>query len=115
MTRASATIAGGNHHRQVLQKDPVRETSGVFVVRNWVNELSFDRSIRSFHHLYAITLRIVLNFVHDVVDEQHPTTRRSKQVRRIARIGDLADVETFTFVFDGETRFFWCQLSGDTN
>ena len=30
-------IAGGNHHRQVLQKDAVRETSGVFVVRDWFN------------------------------------------------------------------------------
>jgi hypothetical protein len=43
----------------------------VFVARGiWVNELSFDRMFRPFHHLYAITLRIVLNFVHDVVDEE---------------------------------------------
>src|SRR5436190_24358123 len=80
-TRTRAASAGGSHQRQVCQNDaaPVGELgfrklklSGVFVVRGiWVNELSFNRPFRSFNHFYAITLRIVLNFVHDVVDEQH--------------------------------------------
>ncbi len=66
----------------------VETSSDVFVVRGiWVNELSFDRSIRPFDHFYAITLRIVLNFVHDVVDEEHSTAGGSKQVCGIARIG----------------------------
>ena len=30
----------------------------------------FGRRFRPLNHLYAIALRIVLNFVHDVVDEQ---------------------------------------------
>jgi hypothetical protein len=80
-TRASATTAGGNHHRHARQNEAVPigaldcasgNVSDVFVVRGiWVNELSFDRSVRSLNHLYAISLRIVLNFVHDVVDEEH--------------------------------------------
>jgi hypothetical protein len=45
--------------------------TGVFVVRcDWFNELSFDRTLWPLYHLYAITLRIVLNFVHDVVDKE---------------------------------------------
>lgn len=35
--------------------------------------LVFVRSyFRPLNHFYAITLRIVLNFVHDVVDEEDP-------------------------------------------
>ena len=72
--------AGGNHQRHARQKEmaPVGElefkksrVSGVFVVRRiWISQLSFDRYVRPLNHLYAITLRIVLNFVHDVVDEE---------------------------------------------
>ncbi len=72
--------AGGNHHRHARQNEAVPvgaldctsgNVSDVFVVRGvWINELSFGRSLRSLDHLYAITLRIVLNFVHDVVDEE---------------------------------------------
>src|ERR1041385_1043985 len=79
-TRIRPMTAGGSHQRQPRQNDemPVGEleftdsrVSGVFVVRRiWINELSFDRYIRPLNHLYAITLRIVLNFVHDVVDEE---------------------------------------------
>src|SRR4026207_295928 len=80
-TSASAISAGGAHQRQAAQNEGVvapvcvrvtEELSGVFVVRGcWINKLSFDRHIRPLNHLYAITLRIVLNFVHDVVDEEH--------------------------------------------
>ena len=91
-TSASEIAAGGSHHRQARQNDapeaavrgrlillllpvPASRLSEVFVVRgSWVNELSFDRRIRSLHHFYAISLRIVLNFVHDVVDEEHSST-----------------------------------------
>lgn len=49
-----------------------KKLSDVFVVRGcWIYELSFDRNVRPLHHFYAITLRIVLNFVHYVVDEEH--------------------------------------------
>src|SRR6185503_14531986 len=122
-TSASAITAGGNHHRHARQNEaaPARaldctngNVSDVFVVRGiWVNELSFDRSIRTLYHLYAITLRIVLNFVHDVVDEEHSTAGGSKQVFGIARIGNLTDVETLALVFDSETRFFRRQLRSD--
>jgi hypothetical protein len=79
------------------------KVSDVFVVRGiWVNELSFNRRIRPFNHFYAISLRIVLNFVHDVVDEEHATARRSEQVGGITRIGNLTDIEAFAFVFDRE-------------
>src|SRR5215217_3196022 len=121
--RTSAITAGGNHHRHARQNAaaPVGAldcTSGnvsdVFVVRGiWVNELSFDRSIRSLHHLYAITLRIVLNFVHDVVDEEHSAAGGSKQVLGIARIWNLPDVEAFTLVLYSKTRLFRRQLGGD--
>src|SRR5262245_28487593 len=94
-TSASAISAGGNHHRQLLQKDAGRKTSGVFVVRGWLNELRFDRGFRPLYHLYAITLRIVLNFVHDVVDEEDAAPGSAEQVRGIAGIGNLADVEAF--------------------
>src|ERR1044072_4095485 len=122
-TSASPTTAGGSHHRHARQKEAVPlealdctngNVSDVFVVRGiWVNELSFNRSFRSLNHLYAITLRIVLNFVHDVVDEEHSTAGGSKQVLGIARIRNLTNVEPFAFVFDSETRFFRRQLGGD--
>src|SRR5215213_815706 len=122
-TRAKAMTAGGNHHCHARQKEaaPVGAldcTSGnvsdVFVVRGiWVNELSFDRSIRSLHHLYAITLRIVLNFVHDVVDEEHSTAGGAEQVLWITRIGNLTDVEALALVFDGKTRLCGRQLGSD--
>src|ERR1044072_2756524 len=122
-TRARPTTAGGNQHRHARQNEaaPVGaldctngNVSDVFVVRGlWVNELSFNRSFRSLNHLYAITLRIVLNFVHDVVDEEHSTAGGSKQVLGLARIRNLANVETFAFIFDSETRFFRRQLGGD--
>src|SRR5215213_7235640 len=122
-TRTSAITAGGNHHRHARQNAaaPVGAldcTSGnvsdVFVVRGiWVNELSFDRSVRSLNHLYAITLRIVLNFVHDVVDKEHSAAGRSEQILGIARIRNLANVETLAFVFDSETRLGRRQLRGD--
>src|SRR5215213_326854 len=121
--RASAMTAGGNHHRHALQKEAVPvgaldctsgNVSDVFVVRGiWVNELSFDRSIRSFDHPYAITLRIVLNFVHDVVDEEHSTAGGAKQVFGIARIRNLTNVKAFTLVFDSESRLFRRQLGSD--
>src|SRR5690348_2469027 len=88
ITRPSAMTAGSNHHRHERQNDatPVgaldstnEKVSDVFVARGvWINELSFDRSVWSLNHLYAITLRIVLNFVHDVVDEEHPSAGSSE-------------------------------------
>src|SRR5215213_1225345 len=122
-TRASPITAGGNHHRHARQKEAVPvgaldcmsgNVSDVFVVSGiWVNELSFNRGVWSFNHLYAITLRIVLNFVHDVVDEEHSTAGGSKQVLGIARIRNLTNVEAFAFIFDSETRFFRRQLGSD--
>ena len=81
-TSASPISAGGAHQRQADQKDDQEDAavcvrlekrlSDVFVVRGcWINELSFDRNVRPLDHFYAISLRIVLNFVHDVVDEEH--------------------------------------------
>src|SRR5919205_1653037 len=122
-TSASPTTVGGNHHRHARQNEaaPVGaldcrngNVSDVFVVRGiWVNELSFNRSVWSLNHFYAITLRIVLNFVHDVVDEEHSTAGGSKQVLGIARIRNLTNVETFAFILDCETRFFRRQLGSD--
>src|SRR6185369_14363897 len=122
-TSANPTAARGNHHRHARQNEAVPvgaldcmsgNVSDVFVVRGiWVNELSFNRSFRSLNHLYAITLRIVLNFVHDVVDEEHSTAGGSKQVLGIARIRNLTNVEAFAFIFDSETRFVRRQLGGD--
>src|SRR5215213_1302673 len=122
-TRANAITAGGNHHRHARQNEAIPvgaldctsgNVSDVFVVRGiWVNELSFDRSIRPFDHPYAITLRIVLNFVHDVVDEEHSTARGAKQVFGIARVRNLTNVEAFTLVFDSESRLFRRQLGSD--
>src|ERR1044072_1963272 len=113
-TSASPMTAGGNHHRHARQNEAAPagaldctngNVSDVFVVRViWVNELSFNRSFRSLNHLYAITLRIVLNFVHDVVDEEHSTAGGSKQVLGIARIRNLAHVDTFAFISDSATR-----------
>src|SRR5689334_5679642 len=122
-TRASAITAGGNHHRHARQKEVVPvggldctsgNVSDVFVVRGvWINELSFDRMLRSLDHLYAITLRIVLNFVHDVVDEEHSAAGGAEQILGIARIRNLTNVESLAFVFDRKRRFFRRQLSRD--
>src|SRR5205085_11329607 len=115
-TSMSPMIAGGNHQRHARQNRsaPVGElefresrVSGVFVVRRiWINELSFDRYVRPLNHLYAITLRIVLNFIHDVVDEEDSAARRSEQVCGVARVGNLANVEAFAFVFNRKGCFF---------
>src|SRR5919205_4346424 len=127
-TRQSEMIAGGSHQRHVCQKTeptvvrrrptllsvPAFWISDVFVVRGIrVNELSFDRTIRPLHHFYAISLRIVLNFVHDVVDEEHPSSGGSKQIGRVTWIRNLVNVETFAFVFNGKTRFFGRQIGSD--
>src|SRR6185369_14317826 len=64
-------------------------------------------------HLYAITLRIVLNFVHDVVDEEHSTAGGAEQVLGIARIWNLVNVEAFALVFDSKSRFRRRQLRCD--
>jgi hypothetical protein len=87
-------MAGTNHHGHARQNDSddeaglvtttlvgrletLSDVTGVFVVGcAWFNELSFDRRFRSLDHLYAITLSIVLNFVHDVVDKQDPAAGR---------------------------------------
>src|SRR5438045_9542263 len=88
-TSTRLITASGSHQRQARQNEktgagagtrgrfillllsaPASWLSRVFVVRGiWINELSFDRLVRSLNHLYAITLSIVLNFVHDVVAE----------------------------------------------
>src|SRR6185295_8255327 len=122
-TSASAVTASGNHHRHARQNEAVPvgaldctngNVSDVFVVRGiWVNELSFDRCFRSFDHLYAITLRIVLNFVHDVVDEEHPTAGGTEQILGITRVRNLTNVEAFALVFDSECCFFRGQLGSD--
>src|ERR1051326_3013839 len=111
-TRISAMTAGGNHQRHCVQKPaavaesrgrlllsaPASSFSSVFVARGiWVNELSFDRMIRPFHHLYAITLRIVLNFVHDVVDEEDAAARGAEVISRVARIRNLLNIKSLTF------------------
>src|ERR1700750_1944781 len=93
-TSANPTTAGGNQHRHARQNEAVPvgaldcrsgNVSDVFVVRGiWINELSFDRSFRALDHLYAITLRIVLTFVHDVVDEEHSAAGGTKQILGIA-------------------------------
>src|SRR6185369_6340051 len=122
-TSASATTVGGNHHRHARQNEAVPvgaldctngNVSDVFVVRGiWVNELSFNRSFRAFDHLYAITLRIVLNFVHDVVDEEHAAAGGAEQILGIAGIRDLANVESLALVFDRKSRFFRRQIGSD--
>src|SRR6185436_8130756 len=108
------TSAGGSHHRHARQNADAVGGSDVFVVRGiWVNELSFDRRVRSLHHFYAVSLRIVLNFVHDVVDEEHASTGSAKQVGGIAWIRNLTNVEALAFVFNSKTRFFLRQLRSD--
>jgi hypothetical protein len=80
----------------------------VFVVRR-INELSFG----SLYHLHAITLRIVLNFVHDVVNKEHSAAGGSEEIGGVARVRNRAYVEAFAFVLDCESRFFGRQFRGD--
>src|SRR6185369_4047005 len=68
---------------------------------------------RSLDHLYAITLRIVLNFVHDVVDEEHSAAGASKQILGIAGIRNLTNVESLSLIFDRKSRFVRRQLGSD--
>src|SRR5215813_7973881 len=105
--------AGGNHQRHARQNDTtpigaLEVTSGkgsdVFVARGiWVNELSFDRMVRPFYHLYAITLRIVLNFVHDVVEEADATARGAEKIGRVRRIGNPLVIHSLAFIVDPKT------------
>src|SRR6266550_2351950 len=118
-------MAGTSHHGHARQNDSDEETglvtatlawrleissdvTGVFVVGcAWFNELSFDRRFRSLYHFYAITLSIVLNFIHDVVDQQDPAAGRLKQVSRITRVRNGLHIEAFPFVFNRKTGFLW--------
>jgi len=63
------------------------DVTGVFVVGCAWSTSSVSASGPAAHHLYAITLRIVLNFVHDVVDKEDATSERLEQVSGIAWIG----------------------------
>src|SRR5574338_1426476 len=122
-TRANAITATGNHQRHARQNEAMpagalvcknEDVSDVFVVRGiWVNELSFDRSVLSLNHLYAITLRIVLNFVHDVVDEEHSAAGSPEQILGVAGIRNMKNVENFTLVFDCKSRFFWREFGSN--
>src|SRR5437762_12061613 len=67
----------------------------------------------TFGHRDAISLRIVLNFVHDVVHQHHAAARSPEQVRRIAGVRNFADVETAAFIFHREDRFFARKLGGN--
>ena len=69
--------------------------SGVLVVWRGFNGLSLSRRFRPFHHLHTIALRIVLNFIHDVVDKQHAPTGGLKEVSRITGVRNVLNVETF--------------------
>ena len=89
-TNTNAAVAGIDHHGQAFQNatgesagrttgavgwrlSKLSDVAGGFVVGcAWFNELTLNR--RSLHHLYAITLLIVLNFVHDIVHKQDATT-----------------------------------------
>jgi hypothetical protein len=76
--------------------------------------LSFDLFVGSLYHLYAVTLRIVLNFIHDVVNEEHSAAGGAKQIGGVTRIRNLTNIKPFTFVFNGETCLFGRQLCGDS-
>src|SRR5882762_9382354 len=124
-TSKSPTMAGTNHHGQARRNERVVEVgvvtaalagrleigsdvTGMLVVGcAWFNVLSFDRTFRSLYHLYAITLRIVLNFIHDVVDEQHATARRLEKICGVAGIGNGLHIKAFAFILDGKARLFW--------
>jgi hypothetical protein len=85
-------MEGISHHRQAARnvedelegiaavdsgrRDKLSAVSGVFVCGCvGFNELGFNCGRRSLYHLYAIALRIVLNFVHDVVYQQNAAAR----------------------------------------
>src|SRR6266542_7062507 len=130
-TSNSPGMAGTTHHGHARQNvsdeeaglvtatlarslETLSDVTGVFVVGcAWFNELSFDRRFRSLYHLYAITLRIVLNFVHDVVDKQDAAPGRLEKISRIARVGYRLHVEACPFIFNRETGFLGRQLSAD--
>jgi hypothetical protein len=80
----------------------------------WINELSFDRCVWSLYHLYAVALRIVLNFIHDVVNEEHSSSGSAKEIGGIARIWNLSNIEAFPFIFNRETSFVGRQLGSDS-
>src|SRR5947207_819702 len=129
-TRAREMRAGGNHHFQARQNERATDwrastpasrlalrssASCVFVVGCiWINELSFNRSVWSLGHLHAITLRIVLNFVHYVVDKQDAPTGASKQVGRIAGIRNLQHIKALAFILDSKTGLLRRQLCGNS-
>ena len=86
----------------------------MFVVgRARFNELSIHRRVGTFYHFHAITLRIVLNFIHDVVDKQNAAAGRLEEIRGIARVGNLLHIESFAFVFNCETGFTRRKFGGD--
>src|SRR6476469_11240143 len=132
-TRINPSRAGMDHQRHDFRNEiwagtsaswganwrrpaKVSDVGGMFVVSGvGFNELSFCRAVRSLYHLYAIALRIVLNFVHDVVDEQHAAAGRLEKIRRVARIGNGLHVKAFAFIFDCEARFLRRQLGADAH
>ena len=98
-------------------KTLIAEKSAVCPLTGWAELLNWfclAQRLWTFHHPYAIALRIVLNFVHDVVDQQHASARGLEEIGRITRVRNLVQIETFSFVFNGKASFVGREFCGDS-
>jgi len=77
-----------------------------FVGRESFNQFGFERVFRALDHRQTIAALVVLNLVHDVVDEEHAPALSLEEIGRVARVWDVLHVEALTFVFNREARLF---------
>src|SRR5205085_7817966 len=74
-----------------------------------------ERAFGALDHRQAVAALIVLDLVHDVVDEEHAPAGSLEEVLGVARVWDAGHVEALALVFDGEARLLRREVRGDTH
>ena len=79
------------------------------------NQPCIQRVFGAFDHRQAVAALIVLDLVHNVVNEQDAAPRSPEEIGRVERVWDVARVEALALVFDGEARFSGGEVGGDAH
>ena len=73
---------------------------GVIGRRQRLYQLVVERGFGPLDHRQAVAAVIVLDLVHDVVNQEHAAPRRLDEVGGVARVWNLGDVEALALVLD---------------
>src|SRR5205085_10004241 len=70
--------------------------------RDSFNQIRFERVFGTLHHRQTIAALIVLDLIHDVVDQEHAAPGGLEEVGWIARVRNLLHVEALASIYHGE-------------